>query len=232
MPFKYDSKHPAHNPTKISILMAMFSDNFSKSQSFNLAGALIFTGTLQWFLIVLAAETLFPSYSIRANDLSDLASTVAPHAAPLQPSALLFNGATFLVGLLVLISAMLICRAGDNELFSRIFSALFSFSGLFAMGVGVFPGDTGVIHGLMAMGWFVTAPLSAIAISRRASGAFAYFSAAIGVFALIVLISAVFAGQSSPFLALGRGGEERLIAFPVLLWMAALSGQLMSPSNG
>ncbi|HNX39622.1 MAG TPA: DUF998 domain-containing protein [Methanothrix sp.] len=200
-----------------------------------LAGALIFAGVMQWFLIVLLAETLFPGYSIRANDLSDLASTVAPHASPLQPSAWLFNATTFLVGLLVLVSALLIHRsgrssdpAGGDRRLSPAFSVLFALSGLFAMGVGVFPGDTGVIHGLTALGWFVMAPLSAIAFSRRAKGGFAYFSAATGVFALIVLISAFALGNSSPFLALGRGGEERLIAFPVLIWMAALSGRLMS----
>jgi hypothetical protein len=37
----------------------------------NLAGALIFIGVLQWFMTVLAAETLFPGCSTRANDLSD-----------------------------------------------------------------------------------------------------------------------------------------------------------------
>jgi hypothetical membrane protein len=211
-----------------------------KFPSLNLAGALIFAGVLQWFLIVLAAETLFPGYSVRANDLSDLASTVAPHASPLQPSAWLFNGTTFLVGLLVLISAALIyqsARGGrpedgdDNGQFSPLFSALFALSGLFAMGVGIFPGDAGVIHGLVALGWFVTAPLSAIVYSWRAGRTFAYFSAIVGAFALIVLISAFALGNSSPFLALGRGGEERLIAFPVLLWMAALAGRLMDSSS-
>jgi hypothetical protein len=60
---------------------------------------------------------------------------------------------------------------------------------------GLFPGDdAGVIHGLVALGWFVTAPLAAIAFSLRA-------------------------------------GEERLIVFPVLIWMAALAGRLMDSSS-
>jgi hypothetical protein len=43
----------------------------------NAAGEFIFILGLQEIVIVIAAETLFPGYSSRANDLSDLASTVA-----------------------------------------------------------------------------------------------------------------------------------------------------------
>lgn len=189
----------------------------------NLAGSLIFIGVLQWFMTVLAAETLFPGYSSRTNDLSDLASTIPPNISVVQPSAMLFNTTTFLIGLLVIISAFLIHQACKK----RLFTALFAISGLAAMGVGVFPGDNGNIHALVAMAWFVTGPLSAIVAYGFLNKPFAYFSVAIGAFALIVLISAVFAGQSSPFLAFGRGGEERMLAYPVVLWMMAFAGYLM-----
>jgi hypothetical membrane protein len=193
----------------------------------NLAGALIFIGVLQWFMTVLAAETLFPGYSIRANDLSDLASTVPPNISLVQPSAMLFDTTTFLIGLMVIISAFLIHRAWKK----RLFTALFAISGLAAMAVGVFPGDTGNIHALVAMAWFVTGPLSAIVVYGFLRKPFAYFSIAIGAFALIVLFSAIFAGPSSPFLAFGRGGEERMLAFPVVLWMMAFAGYLMGYSQ-
>lgn len=61
-------------------------------------------------MVVMAAETLFPGYSTRANDLSDLASTVPPHTSVIQPSAMMFNATTFLFGLLVVVSAILIHR--------------------------------------------------------------------------------------------------------------------------
>jgi hypothetical membrane protein len=47
-----------------------------KPDRLNAAGALLFLGGLQWFITVMSAETLFPGYTTRANDLSDLASTV------------------------------------------------------------------------------------------------------------------------------------------------------------
>jgi len=199
----------------------------SKINSLNVAGALIFIGVLQWFMTVLAAETLFPGYSSRANDLSDLASTVPPNISLVQPSAMLFNTTTFLIGLLVVISAFLIHRACKK----RLFTALFAISGLAAMAVGVFPGDTGSIHALVAMAWFVTGPLSAIVAYGLVNKPFAYFSVAIGAFALIVLFSAIFVGQSSPFLVFGRGGEERMLAYPVVLWMMAFAGYLIGSSQ-
>ena len=192
------------------------------------AGTLLFVGGLQWFMIVMAAETLFPGYSSRANDLSDLASTVAPNISLIQPSATLFNATTFLVGLSVIASAYLIHRACG----ARIFSILFAIFGASAMGVGIFPGDTGMIHGLVALVTFVTSSLSAIAAYRLLGKPFAYISAVIGAFSLIVLIFAMFSGGQSLFWQVfGRGGEERFIAYPVLMWTIGFGGYLMGASS-
>jgi hypothetical membrane protein len=195
----------------------------SRLNYLNAAGALLFIGVLQWFLIVIAAETLFPGYTTRANDLSDLASTVWPNMSLVQPSAMMFNATMLLLGLTLLISASLIYYATEK----RLFTTLLAITGLAAMAVGVFPGDTGTIHGLVAMVCFVTAPLSAIAAYRLVNRPLGYFSVVIGVFSLIALFSAVFLGESSPFLAFGRGGEERAVAYPVLLWMIGFGGYLM-----
>ena len=190
----------------------------------NIAGALLFIGGLQWFMIVMTAETLFPGYSARANDLSDLASTVPPNTSLVQPSAFLFNSTTFLFGLMVLISAFLIHRAYGDRLFSIIFAVF----GSAAMGVGMFPGDTGVVHGLVAMVTFVASSLSAIASYRLEKRPFAWISVVIGVFSLIVILLEFFMGMSSPFLLLsGRGGEERFVAYPVLMWIIGFGGYLM-----
>lgn len=203
-----------------SAYLPMKSRAISSAQ---IAGALLFLGVLQWLMIVLAAETLFPGYSIRANDLSDLASTVPPHVSPMQPSSMLFNASTFVIGMFSLISSVLIYFSAG----SRLFSILFGLSGLFAMGVAAFPGDTGMIHGLVALGWFTTAPISAIVSSRMVKSPLAWFSVAIGLLSLVVLFFAFYSGSASPFQFFGRGGEERMLVYPVLLWMAAFAGHLM-----
>lgn len=192
------------------------------------AGTILFIGGLQWFMIVMAAETLFPGYSSRSNDLSDLASTVAPNTSLIQPSAFLFNATTFLLGLLIIASSYLIYRSCGE----RKFSILFAIFGASAMGVGIFPGDTGMIHGLVALVTFVTSSLSAIAAYRLLGKPFAHISVVIGAFSLIVLIFAMFSGGQSLFWQVfGRGGEERFIAYPVLMWTIGFGGYLMGASS-
>jgi hypothetical membrane protein len=189
-------QHKCYQPKEEQFLAFKLNDS-------NIAGALLFVGGLQWFMIVMVAETLFPGYSTRANDLSDLASTVPPNISLVQPSAIMFNASTFLLGLMILISAFLIHRAYGE----RLFSVFFVVFGVGAMSVGIFPGDTGIIHGLVALITFVTSSLSAIAAYRLEKSPFAYISVVIGTFSLIVLFLAFFMGESSPFLlAFGRGG--------------------------
>jgi hypothetical membrane protein len=200
----------------------------SKLRNSNLAGALLFVGGLQWFMTVMAAETLFPGYSTRANDLSDLASTIPPNLLPVQPSAIMFNATTFLLGLMIIISAFVIYRANGE----RLFSLLFALFGAAAMSVGIFPGDAGIIHGLVALVTFVASSLSAMAAYRLERRSFACISAVIGILSLTVLFSAFFLGETSPFwLAFGRGGEERLIAYPVVLWVTGFGGYLMGAAS-
>jgi hypothetical membrane protein len=204
------------------------NENLSVAPYLNIAGMLLFIATLQWFVVEMAAETLFPNYTTRANDLSDLASTVPPNLSLIQPSATMFNTSTFIFGLITFVSTFFIYRTYRDKLFT----ALFSISGLAAMAVGLFPGDTGTIHGLVALAWFVTSPLSAIIAYRLENKPFGYFSVAIGVFSLTVLLMAFFSSGSSPiFLAFGRGEEERMIAFPVVIWVTAFGGYLMGLSK-
>jgi len=71
--------------------------------------------------------------------------------------------------------------------------------GAAAMGVGIFPGDTGAIHGLAALVAFVTSSLSDIAAYRFEKRPLNYISAIIGVFSLIVLFLAFHMGEASLF---------------------------------
>jgi hypothetical membrane protein len=90
----------------------------------------------------------------------------------------------------------------------------------------------GVIHGLVALITFIASSLSAIAAYSLEKKPFAYISVVIGAFSLIVLFSALFIGESSTFwLVFGRGGEERFVAYPVVLWLIGFGGYLMGDSS-
>lgn len=189
-----------------------------------LGGTLFFLAGLQWVILVTIAEVTFPDYSVKMNDLSDLASTVPPNASVVQPSATLFDSAMIAVGLMV-IAATYLASSSYQSL------ALSSLLGVFGVGctlVGVFPGDTGAIHATVSLVAFIFGPLSAMASYRVQNAPLKYVFMALGVVALVPLFSRVVLGDGSPILAiLGRGGEERLIAYPVLAWIMGFGASLV-----
>jgi hypothetical membrane protein len=190
-----------------------------------LAGSFLFIGGLQWIILVIIAETYFPNYSVKINDLSDLASTVAPNTSIVQPSAAIFNITMILLGLGVTLATIFIYLNFRKKLVT-IFLGIF---GIACILVGVFPGDTGAIHGIVSLFAFVFGALSAVVAYKIESAPLKYISIIMGIAALVPLVTRFAMGNSSPILStLGRGGEERMIAYPVITWVIVLGGYLMN----
>jgi peptidoglycan/LPS O-acetylase OafA/YrhL len=102
--------------------------------------------------------------------------------------------------------------------------------GLGAMGAAIFPGYADIAHGIFAMVTFFSGGAAAVAFYRiLQSGVMKYLSLASGTLVLGVLISLVVVAGSDPFTTtLGVGGVERLVVYPVVLWIIALCGHLTS----
>ncbi|MCJ7649656.1 MAG: hypothetical protein MUP85_13660, partial [Candidatus Lokiarchaeota archaeon] len=66
--------------------------------------------------------------------------------------------------------------------------------------------------------------LSTIATYKLVKAPFAYLSVLMGMIGLIALALFI----SNIFLGLGPGGMERMIAYPLLLWIIGFGGNLMS----
>jgi len=160
------------------------------------AGALIFVGSVQCLLGMVITEALYPGYSVSENYISDLG---------VGTTALIFNSSVFLVGLFAVAGAYFIQRAFD----SRLLFVVFTLTGVGAMGVGLFPENFGVIHGIASL---IT---------------FFYISVLLGALSLVAL--ALFG--SSTYLGLGKGGMERMIAYPTLLWAVGFGSHLMGYSR-
>ncbi len=174
------------------------------------AGALIFIGSSQLVIGMIVAEAVYPSYSVSQNFISDLG---------VGPAALIFNSSIFLLGLMVIASAYFIGRAFGN----RMVTALFTLAGVGAMGVGIFPENVPLIHFAFSFVTFLFGGLSAIAAYRIERPPLNYFSVVMGVISLIALV--LFA--SGIFFGLGKGGMERMIAYPILLWAIGFGGYLI-----
>jgi hypothetical membrane protein len=177
---------------------------------------------------IITAEALYPeTYTTNGNEISDLGSTRPPDSVILQPSAHIFNSVMMAAGILTMLSAYLLWR-GTGRRLPAVFLGLF---GLGASGVGIFPGNHGDIHTLFALLTFIAGGLAAILAYSVESSPFRYFSVVLGVVGLATFVLYIFTGDDGPMMALGRGGVERWVVYPVLLWMLGFGGHLMGRSR-
>lgn len=175
-----------------------------------MAGAFLFVGNVQFLLGMVIAEALYPGYSVSEDYISDLG---------VGTTSLIFNSSVFLLGVAAVAGAYFIQRAFG----SRILSVLLTLTGLGAMGVGLFPETFGVIHGIASLITFVFGGLSAIMSYKLQKPPLSYASVLLGALSLVAL--ALFG--SSTYLGLGKGGMERMIAYPTLLWAVGFGSHLM-----
>jgi hypothetical membrane protein len=186
------------------------------------AGALLFLAGATILMGIITAEALYPgAFSTGGNEISDLGGTRPPSSVVLQPSATIFNVSMMAVGVAVAISSWFIHQAFGR----RSCTIPVAILGLGALGVGLFPGNTGDPHAIFSMVTFVSGGISAITAAQIVRGPFRHLSAGLGVVALLALAS-TFLGDASPIASLGIGGIERWIAYPVVVWLTAFGGYL------
>jgi hypothetical membrane protein len=179
-----------------------------------IAGLLLVVGGIICVLGIIVAEALYPGYSASENYISDLG---------VGPSALIFNSSVFLLGVLAVFSAYFVQKAFDF----RLFSILTVITGIGAMGVGLFTEDAGVIHVAFSLITFLFAGISAIVSCKLVKPPLSYLSIVLGCVSLVALV--LFA--SGFYLGLGKGGMERMIAYPALLWTIGFGSHLIGDSK-
>ena len=184
------------------------------------SGVFLFIGAVQFVLGMLIAEFLYPGYSTSVNYISDLGATCRTTCIIYQPSASIFNTSVSLLGVLTIVSSYFLWR----EFHNRLISLLLGFSGIGMVGVGLFPETAVIVHPIVSFIAFFFGGLTAIATYKLMKAPFAYLSVLMGMIGLIAL--ALFISEF--FLGLGPGGMERMIAYPLLLWVIGFGGNLMS----
>jgi len=175
------------------------------------AGPLILVGAAQFVVGMMLAEALYPGYSVANNTISALG---------VGPSAVIFNPSVFLFGLMAAAGSYCLWRAFRVKLVA----VLIIVAGIGAMGVGAFPSNTGVLHDVVSFMAFFFGGLSAIAAFRLEKATLNYISVIMGLLALIALV--LYATNNS--LGLGRGGIERMVAYPIIFWAVAFGGYLIA----
>jgi hypothetical membrane protein len=195
----------------------------TRVRDLRLGGSLLFAAGAIILMGIITAEALYPAgYSTAANEISDLGGTRPPDSLIFQPSATVFDVSMIVIGLLVIGGSWFVHRAFGLLSVTIPLAVL----GIGALGVGVFPGNTGNPHAIFAMVTFVSGGVAALTASRVASAPFRYVSILLGVVSLFTLGSYVILGDSAPLAGLGIGGVERWIVYPVVLFVTGFGGYL------
>ncbi len=120
-----------------------------------IAGILAILAGAGILMAIITAEALYPAaYSTAANAISDLGGTEPPDSVVLQPSAMIFDLTMMVAGLFVVAAAWFVHRVYGRWSLSIPMGVL----GVSALGVGLFPGDTGTPHALCSR-WPASSPV-------------------------------------------------------------------------
>jgi hypothetical membrane protein len=182
-----------------------------------LAGVCFFALAAQFMTVIMLAAAMVPGYDFRAAAISDLG--VFPE------TALLFNVSLVAAGVLNLAGGYFFyCSHGKRWLL-----AIFSLAGVGAIGAGLFTLDTGGLHGLSALLAFVFFNVQALGSATRLGGVMRALAVIAGVLGLlfVVLMALGDGGNTAAFGPIGHGGTERMIVYPVMLWLVAFGGYML-----
>ncbi|MGB9730285.1 MAG: DUF998 domain-containing protein [Thermoprotei archaeon] len=166
--------------------------------SIKYGGLLLIIGGLEFTISMWISENLYPGYNIQNNYISDLG---------IGSTAIIFNTAIIILGILTILSSILLVSLGKSVIFLFL-------TGIGALGVGIFPEIFGFVHSIFALIVFLFGGLTGIVMFNKIKSRLSYVSLLLGLITIIALELFI----NKVYLGLGRGGMERLIVYPELLW--------------
>jgi len=185
------------------------------------AGTILFVGAGQFAFFFALAEIYYPGYSVSLNTISDLGATCNKGVCEFfQPSSDIFNSSIVLLGFALFFFAYYLWKGSG----SKSLSLFEFFSGVGAVGVGVFNESYGAAHVFFSAFTFFSIGIQALLVFKVAKAPFSYISMVAGV---ITLIAIVLYGTDA-YLGLGQGGMERMIVYPALIQGIAFGAYLMA----
>jgi hypothetical membrane protein len=186
-----------------------------------LAGGLFLALGTAFITVTMLAASIAPRYDFNAAAISDLGT--------IPETAMLFNGLLIVIGLLNVAAGIFLYRAYGGAWMV----AVFALAGFGALGAGVVPLSAGDAHSVFALLAFLFINIEAIVVARVLRGTMRWLAIAAGAIGLVYLGVMVIGDGGNPavFGAIGHGGSERMIAYPVMLWMIALGGHLLARTD-
>lgn len=185
-----------------------------EKEHYQIAGILLLIGCVQFLLTLNLAETQYPGYSPAGETLRDLGGAMPPT----EPFTVLFNISMIIMGILFLAAVILILKSGG----CRLFSSCLLLTAIGALGLGLLPLHPGFANNILTTLFFLFGSLAVL------------FSYRLGLNLSLVMVSLIIGFTSILSLIFynwiaiytGLGGAERLIFYPVILYLTALGGYL------
>jgi hypothetical membrane protein len=206
-----------------------------KESDLRRTGSLFVFGGLLFLLLTTAAEAVYPNFSLQVNSMSDLAATTA-NTTVVEETAILGLSLCWMVGGYYLYRNT--CRRGLLAL-NVVPGAAFLLAGLSPENVNI------VLHSIGALLGFPVGAVAAVLSYRVIKTPFKFIAAALGVLSLAATL-VTFLGervvgpcgtctgntpsylQSLHELALGLGGWESMIVYPLMIWLIGFGSYLLS----
>lgn len=187
-----------------------------------MSGIVFVVLSAQFMTVIMLAAAIAPNYDFGGGAISDLG--VIPE------TALLFNVSLVITGVLNIVGGYLFYRIHET----RWLLGTFTLAGIGAVGAAVFHLDTGGIHSLFALLAFLFFNLEAIGTGTQLSGVMRVFSFLAGSIGLVYIVLMIIgdAGNAAAFGPINHGGTERMMVYPVMIWMIAFGGYLLGSGGG
>ena len=177
-----------------------------------IGGTILFIAVAQFLIFLNIAAFVYPNYSVSNNYISDLG---------VGKYSYIFNVSIVILGILVIISAYLL------RSLSRYFWILLTIAGIGAMGVGIFNENTGTPHTIFSLLTFLFSSLTTYAVFAKQKSLISGIWAFLGTVSLAAIVLFT-AGMD---LGIGKGGMERMIVIPILIFGLGFSTFMIAKDN-
>jgi hypothetical membrane protein len=182
------------------------------------SGVLFFLLGVAFITVTMLAASIAPAYDFKGGAISDL--------GVIDQTALLFNILLVGMGVLNIAGGYLYYRSHRRAWLL----ALYVVAGVGTLGAGLFPLTTGGLHAIFALTAFLFYNLEALGTAAVLAGPMRILGLLAGAVGLVYTVLMVSGDSGNPavFGPIGHGGSERMIAYPVMLWLVAFGGYLMA----
>jgi hypothetical membrane protein len=182
-----------------------------------IAGLLFVVLGAAFLTVTMLAASMAPGYDFGGGAISDL--------GVIGETALLFNALLVVSGVLNAAGGYLLYTWHRRTWLLAVYLA----GGAGAIGAGLLPLDTGGLHALFALLGFLFFNLEALGTAFLVRGPMRWVSLVAGGVGLAFVAVMIVGDGGNPaiFGPIGHGGAERMIVYPVMLWLLALGGYLV-----